>query len=207
MTMAEMFKKNGYATAHFGKWHCGDTPATRPLARGFDEHAGLMYSNDMWKHHPKNPKRWGKHPLQYWENGKVKIEDVSEKDQTQLTTWSTNYAVDFIDTVRWIKENLPHAKISGGVSNMSFSFRGNNVVREAMHAAFLYHAVQAGMDMGIVNAGMVGVYDDLEPTLRERVEDVVLNRTPVYKDGEERERLTGSGHSVDKLKNILLELE
>jgi 5-methyltetrahydrofolate--homocysteine methyltransferase len=87
-----------------------------------------------------------------------------------------NYAVDFIEATRWIKQNLPGAKVSGGVSNVSFSFRGNDPVREAIHTVFLYHAIQAGMDMGIVNAGMVGVYDDLEPVLRERVEDVVLNR-------------------------------
>ena len=96
-----------------------------------------------------------------------------------------NYAVDFINATRWIKENLPGAKVSGGVSNVSFSFRGNDPVREAIHTVFLYHAIQAGMDMGIVNAGMVGVYDDLEAILRERVEDVVLNRTPKYKDGEQ----------------------
>ena len=96
-----------------------------------------------------------------------------------------NYAVDFIDATRWIKQNLPGAKVSGGVSNVSFSFRGNDPVREAIHTVFLYHAITAGMDMGIVNAGMVGVYDDLEPVLRERVEDVVLNRTPKYKEGEE----------------------
>ena len=89
-----------------------------------------------------------------------------------------NYAVDFIEAVRWIKRNLPGAKVSGGVSNVSFSFRGNDPVREAIHTVFLYHAISAGMDMGIVNAGMVGVYDDLEPQLRERVEDVVLNRRP-----------------------------
>lgn len=89
-----------------------------------------------------------------------------------------NYAVDFINAVRWIKQNLPGAKVSGGVSNVSFSFRGNDPVREAIHTVFLYHAIKAGMDMGIVNAGMVGVYDDLEPELRERVEDVVLNRRP-----------------------------
>jgi 5-methyltetrahydrofolate--homocysteine methyltransferase len=87
-----------------------------------------------------------------------------------------NYAVDFINATRWIKQNLPGAKVSGGVSNVSFSFRGNDPVREAIHTVFLYHAIKAGMDMGIVNAGMVGVYDDLEPVLRERVEDVVLNR-------------------------------
>ena len=95
-----------------------------------------------------------------------------------------NYAVDFINATRWIKDNLPGAKVSGGVSNVSFSFRGNDPVREAIHTVFLYHAIQAGMDMGIVNAGMMGVYDDLEPTLKERVEDVVLNRTPAYKPGE-----------------------
>jgi 5-methyltetrahydrofolate--homocysteine methyltransferase len=89
-----------------------------------------------------------------------------------------NYAVDFINATRWIKQHLPGAKVSGGVSNVSFSFRGNDPVREAIHTVFLYHAIKAGMDMGIVNAGMVGVYDDLEPELRERVEDVVLNRRP-----------------------------
>ncbi len=89
-----------------------------------------------------------------------------------------NYAVDFIEATRWIKQHLPGAKVSGGVSNVSFSFRGNDPVREAIHTVFLYHAIQAGMDMGIVNAGMVGVYDELEPDLRERVEDVVLNRRP-----------------------------
>ncbi len=89
-----------------------------------------------------------------------------------------NYAVDFINATRWIKENLPHASISGGVSNVSFSFRGNDPAREAIHTVFLYHAIKAGMTMGIVNAGMVGVYDDLAPELRERVEDVVLNRRP-----------------------------
>ena len=94
-----------------------------------------------------------------------------------------NYAVDFIEATRWIKANLPGAKVSGGVSNVSFSFRGNDPVREAIHTVFLYHAIRAGMDMGIVNAGMVGVYDDLDPELRERVEDVVLNRR---KDAGER---------------------
>src|SRR6185295_10803275 len=89
-----------------------------------------------------------------------------------------NYEVEFIEATRWIKANLPGAKVSGGVSNVSFSFRGNDPVREAIHTVFLYHAIKAGMDMGIVNAGMIGVYDDLDPALRERVEDVVLNRRP-----------------------------
>lgn len=87
-----------------------------------------------------------------------------------------NYAVDFINATRWIKQNLPYAKVSGGVSNISFSFRGNNTVREAMHSAFLYHAIQAGLDMGIVNAGMLEVYQEIQPELLERVEDVLLNR-------------------------------
>ena len=87
-----------------------------------------------------------------------------------------NYAVDFINATRWIKENLPFAMVSGGVSNVSFSFRGNEPVREAIHTVFLYHAIAAGMDMGIVNAGQLGVYADLDPELKERVEDVVLNR-------------------------------
>src|SRR5213596_2247676 len=95
-----------------------------------------------------------------------------------------NYAVDFIEATRWIKANLPGAKVSGGVSNVSFSFRGNEPVREAIHTVFLYHAIKAGMDMGIVNAGMVGVYDDLDPQLRELVEDVVLNRAPKLAPGE-----------------------
>ncbi len=89
-----------------------------------------------------------------------------------------NYAVDFIEAIRELKATCPHAKVSGGLSNISFSFRGNNVVREAMHSVFLYHAIRAGMDMAIVNAGMLGVYDDIEPTLREYVEDVLLNRRP-----------------------------
>ena len=87
-----------------------------------------------------------------------------------------NYAVDFIEATRWIKNNLPHAKVSGGLSNVSFSFRGNNPVREAMHSAFLFHAIKAGMDMAIVNAGMLEVYEEIEPELKELVEDVLLNR-------------------------------
>ena len=95
-----------------------------------------------------------------------------------------NYAVDFIEATRWIKQHLPGAKVSGGVSNVSFSFRGNEPVREAIHTVFLYHAIRAGLDMAIVNAGMIGVYDELDAVLRERVEDVVLNRKPVLAQGE-----------------------
>ncbi len=106
-----------------------------------------------------------------------------------------NYAVDFFNATKWIKENLPGAKVSGGVSNVSFSFRGNNVVREAMHSAFLYHGIQHGMDMGIVNAGMIEVYDEIPKDLLERVEDVLLNRR---EDAMERllavaEKVKGSG--------------
>ncbi len=102
-----------------------------------------------------------------------------------------NYAVDFINATRWIKANLPHAKVSGGVSNISFSFRGNNKVREAMHSAFLYHAIAAGMDMGIVNAGMLEVYEQIEPELKELVEDVLLNRRP-----DATERLVNYGETL-----------
>jgi 5-methyltetrahydrofolate--homocysteine methyltransferase len=102
-----------------------------------------------------------------------------------------NYAVDFINATRWIKANLPHAKVSGGVSNISFSFRGNNKVREAMHSAFLYHAIAAGMDMGIVNAGMLEVYEEIEPELKVMVEDVLLNRRP-----DATERLVEHGESL-----------
>src|SRR6185503_6098172 len=104
------------------------------------------------------------------------------------------YAQDFIRATAWIRQNLPHAKISGGISNVSFSFRGNDAVREAIHTVFLYHAIRAGLTMGIVNAGQLGVYDELDPALRERVEDVVLNRRPdaterlvTFADGYRRE--------------------
>ena len=111
-----------------------------------------------------------------------------------------NYAVDYLNATRWIKANLPYAKVSGGVSNISFSFRGNNVVREAIHSAFLYHAIAAGMDMGIVNAGMLEVYEEIEPELKVMVEDVLLNRRP---DATERlveygESLKGSGKAAEK---------
>ena len=113
-----------------------------------------------------------------------------------------NYALDFINATRWIKANLPHAKVSGGVSNISFSFRGNNKVREAMHSAFLYHAIAAGLDMGIVNAGMLEVYEEIDPELKVLVEDVLLNRRP---DATERlvdfgESLKGAGTAVSEKK-------
>src|SRR5262249_16066733 len=102
-----------------------------------------------------------------------------------------NYAVDFIEATRWIKGHLPHARVSGGVSNISFSFRGNNVVREAMHAAFLYHAIAAGLDMGIVNPSLLEVYEEGPKDLRELVEDVLLNRRP-----DATERLVAFGEKL-----------
>ncbi|WP_029032350.1 methionine synthase [Salinarimonas rosea] len=115
-----------------------------------------------------------------------------------------NYGVDFIDAVRAIRTNLPHAHVSGGVSNLSFSFRGNEPVREAMHTVFLYHAIQAGMDMGIVNAGQLGVYDELDPELRDLCEDVVLNRRT---DATERlleaaPRFKGDGAGAARVQNL-----
>ncbi len=111
-----------------------------------------------------------------------------------------NYAVDFINATRWIKANLPHAKVSGGVSNISFSFRGNNKVREAMHSAFLYHAIAAGMDMGIVNAGMLEVYEEIEPELKVMVEDVLLNRRP-----DATERLVDYGETLKHVGAVVSE--
>ncbi|RBI69199.1 methionine synthase [Vreelandella sulfidaeris] len=115
-----------------------------------------------------------------------------------------NYAVDFIEATQWIRDNLPHAMVSGGVSNVSFSFRGNNPVREAIHSAFLYHAIRAGLTMGIVNAGQLAVYDDLPAELREAVEDVVLNRRS---DGTERlldiaDKYKGDGSGAAKKEDL-----
>ncbi|MCK5367164.1 MAG: sulfatase, partial [Cyclobacteriaceae bacterium] len=116
-TIGEIFKAAGYKTAIFGKWHCGDQPDTRPHARGFDETCGLMYSNDMWKHHPENPDHWGKYPLQFWENGKVTIEDVGVPEQKMLTRWYTEHAVDFINRHKdepfllYVPHSMPHVPI------------------------------------------------------------------------------------------------
>lgn len=113
-----------------------------------------------------------------------------------------NYAVDFIRATKWIKENLPHARVSGGVSNISFSFRGNNVVREAMHAAFLYHAIRAGLDMGIVNAGQLAVYEEIPKDLLELVEDVLLNRRP-----DSTERLVNFAETVKARGKVAVDAE
>jgi len=115
-----------------------------------------------------------------------------------------NYAVDFIEATREIKANLPHAKVSGGVSNVSFSFRGNNPVREAIHSVFLYHAIKAGMDMGIVNAGQLAIYEDLPKELRDKVEDVVLNRTPEATENllAIADKYRGDGSTVEKVEDL-----
>jgi 5-methyltetrahydrofolate--homocysteine methyltransferase len=114
-----------------------------------------------------------------------------------------NYGVDFINATRWIKQNLPYAKVSGGISNLSFSFRGNNVVREAIHSVFLYYAIKEGMDMGIVNAGMLQIYQDIEPELLEHVEDIVLNRRPDATERmielAEKVKNQASGEKVEKV--------
>lgn len=116
-TIGEIFKSAGYRTAIFGKWHCGDQPDTRPHARGFDETCGLMYSNDMWKHHPENPEYWGKYPIQFWENGQVTIEDVGIPEQKMLTKWYTEHAVDFISKHKdepfllYVPHSMPHVPI------------------------------------------------------------------------------------------------
>jgi len=116
-TMGEVFQRAGYRTAVFGKWHIGDQPDTRPPARGFDESCGLMYSNDMWSHHPENPEYWGKHPLKFWENGEVTIEEVHPEHQHHLTTWYTEHAVDFIRRHRdtpfllYVPHSMPHVPL------------------------------------------------------------------------------------------------
>ncbi|MEQ9441506.1 MAG: sulfatase-like hydrolase/transferase [Cyclobacteriaceae bacterium] len=116
-TLGEVLQKNGYKTASFGKWHIGDQEDTRPPARGFSESCGLMYSNDMWLHHPENPDYWGQWPLQYWENGKVTIDTVEIEDQKMLTTWYTEQAVDFIERNKdepffvYVPHSMPHAPI------------------------------------------------------------------------------------------------
>ena len=116
-TMGEVFGQAGYATAAFGKWHCGDQPETRSYARGFDETCGLMYSNDMWKNHPESPEYWGQWPLKFWENGKVTIEDVDHADQKNLTRWYTEHAVDFIDRhqddpfLLYVPHSMPHVPL------------------------------------------------------------------------------------------------
>lgn len=116
-TMGELYQKVGYKTGIFGKWHLGDLPETRPHNRGFDESEGLMYSNDMWKHHPVNPEYWGRYPIEYWKNGEVTIEDVGIPEQKQLTKWYTEGAVDFINRnskdpfFLYVPHSMPHVPI------------------------------------------------------------------------------------------------
>ena len=116
-TLGEVLKTRGYATGVFGKWHIGDQPETRPPARGFDESCGLMYSNDMWEFHPENPEHWGRFPLQFWENGQVTIERVTQEHQPMLTTWYTEHAVDFIQRHKdqpfflYVPHAMPHVPL------------------------------------------------------------------------------------------------
>lgn len=118
--MPEVFGANGYKTAIFGKWHLGDQDGTRPWNRGFDESCGLLYSNDMWEYHPDNPKYWGQWPLQYFENGQVKIDRVTPEDQSHLTQWYTEKSVDFIDRHKdepfflYVPHSMPHVPIFAG---------------------------------------------------------------------------------------------
>lgn len=116
-TLGNVLQARGYKTASFGKWHIGDQPDTRPPARGFDESCGLMYSNDMWAHHPTAGEKFGVHPLQFWDNGEVTVEPVTPEDQTQLTTWSTEHAVDFIGRHKdepffvYVPHSMPHVPL------------------------------------------------------------------------------------------------
>ncbi len=116
-TMGEVFQKAGYKTAIFGKWHCGDQPETRTHSRGFTESSGLMYSNDMWKHHPESPEYWGQFPIKFWKNGEVLIEDVDSTHQEMLTKWYTEHAVDFINRHKeepfllYVPHSMPHVPL------------------------------------------------------------------------------------------------
>ena len=122
-TMGEVLKGAGYRTAVFGKWHLGDQPETRPTVRGFDESCGLMYSNDMWEFHPEHPESMPRFPLQFWENGKIKIERVTPEHQPMLTTWYTEHAVDFIQRNKanpfflYVPHNMPHVPCSAARSS------------------------------------------------------------------------------------------
>lgn len=115
--LPEILKPVGYATAHYGKWHIGDQDDTRPHFRGFDEHAGLMYSNDMWKYHPEDPDHWGKHPIKFWENGQITIEEITPEHQTHLTRWATERSVDFIHRhadqpfFLYLAHSMPHVPL------------------------------------------------------------------------------------------------
>ncbi len=136
-TLAHVLKARGYATAVFGKWHIGDQPETRPPARGFDESCGLMYSNDMWRHHPES-RAFDAFPLQFWENGKVVIEDVDHANQTHLTQWYTEHAVDFIRRKKdgpfflYVPHNMPHVPLAVGEKFRGTSGAGlyGDVMRE-----------------------------------------------------------------------------
>ncbi len=192
-------------TVDSSKWEIIETGLQCLQGKGIVNSISLKEGEETFKHHARLVKRYGAAAvvMAFDENGqaatyeekiricerayRILVDEVDFPPQDiifdpNILTVATgmdehnNYAVDFINATEWIKKNLPYAKVSGGVSNISFSFRGNNVVREAMHSAFLYHATRAGMDMGIVNAGMLEVYDEIPKDLLEHVEDVLLNR-------------------------------
>lgn len=142
-TLGEVLRPRGYATAVFGKWHLGDQPDTRPPARGFDESAGLMYSNDMWEFHPENPKHWSQWPLQFWDNGRITIERVTKEHQPMLTTWYTERAVSFIQRNKdrpfflYLPHSMPHVPLF-----CSEKFRGKS-------GAGLYGDVMMELDWSV----------------------------------------------------------
>lgn len=156
-TLGEVLQKNGYKTAAFGKWHIGDQEDTRPHNRGFDESCGLMYSNDMWLHHPENPDYWGQWPLQYWENGKVTIDTVEIEDQKMLTTWYTEQAIDFIKNNKeepffvYVPHSMPHVPIfcSDKFEGKSETGRYGDVMMELDWSVGQIH--QAIKDQGLEN--------------------------------------------------------
>src|SRR6201986_4269831 len=180
------------------KWEVIEAGLKCVQGKGIVNSISLKEGEDAFRDHARTILRYGAATvvMAFDEQGQAaRLQDIIF-DPNVLTVATgieehNNYAVDFIEATRWIKAHLPHAKVSGGVSNISFSFRGNNKVREAMHSAFLYHAIAAGMDMGIVNAGMLEVYEEIEPELKQLVEDVLLNRRP-----DATERLVDFGEKL-----------
>jgi len=170
------------------KWEVIEAGLKCVQGKGIVNSISLKGGEELFREHARKVLKYGAAVvvMAFDENGqaasyaeKIRICERAYKilvDEVCFPPEHNNYAVDFIEATRWIKNNLPHAKVSGGLSNVSFSFRGNNPVREAMHSAFLFHAIKAGMDMAIVNAGMLEVYEEIEPELKELVEDVLLNR-------------------------------
>jgi len=168
-TLAQQLKKGGYSTGWFGKWHVGDTAETRPDKRGFDVTAGLMYSDDMWNHHPVDPDFWGKYPLQYWENGKIIIQDVDSVQQKSLTKWSTNYTLNFIEEHKqepfflYLAYSMPHVPIFCSDEFEGKSGKGlyGDVIMELDHSIGLID--QKLKDLGLNNNSLVVFSSDNGP--------------------------------------------